>query len=57
MPLKDFIAETMRIIQSEPRAREICVEGVKPLRFAEANGAYHSVFEGLGRMVLNRDPE
>jgi len=40
MPLKDFIAESMKILKSSPEATEICVERVKPLRFAEASGGY-----------------
>jgi uncharacterized oxidoreductase len=44
MPLKDFIAETMDILRSSPGSTEICVERVKPLRFAEANGGYDAFF-------------
>jgi uncharacterized oxidoreductase len=40
MPLKDYIAETMEILKASPDATEICVERVKPLRFAEASGGY-----------------
>ena len=52
MPLKDFIAETMQIIQSQPEAREICVENAKGLRFAEANGAFDAAFHALSQMSL-----
>ena len=45
MPLKDFIAETMKILKSSPEATEICVERVKPLRFAEAKGGYDTLFK------------
>jgi uncharacterized oxidoreductase len=45
MPLKDFIAEVMNILKTSPSATEICVERVKPLRFAEANGGYDAFFE------------
>ena len=47
MPLKDFIAEVMTILKNTPEATEICVERVKPLRFAEAGGnydAFHKAF-------------
>jgi len=44
MPLKDFIAETMKILKTSPDATEICVERVKPQRFAEANGIYDGFF-------------
>jgi uncharacterized oxidoreductase len=45
MPLKDFIAETMNILKTSPDTTEICVERVKPLRFAEANGGYDAFFK------------
>jgi uncharacterized oxidoreductase len=38
MPLKDFLAETIEILRTQPRATEILVERVKPLRFAASNG-------------------
>jgi uncharacterized oxidoreductase len=45
MPLKDFISETMNILKTSPGTTEICVERVKPLRFAEANGGYEAFFK------------
>jgi uncharacterized oxidoreductase len=45
MPLKDYIAETMNILRNSPGATEICVERVKPLRFAEANPGYDAFFK------------
>jgi len=45
MPLEDFIAETMNILKTSPDATEICVERVKALRFAEANGGYDAFFK------------
>lgn len=45
MPLKDYIAETMNILRSSPGSTEICVERVKPLRFAEANAGYDAFFK------------
>ncbi len=50
MPLRDFIAETMQIIQSNPDSQEICVENAKGLRYAEANGAYDAAFQALSQM-------
>jgi uncharacterized oxidoreductase len=47
MPLKDFIAETMQLLTTQPEATEICVERVKPLRFAEANGGYDSFLKNF----------
>ena len=45
MPLADFIAETMSILTNSPETVEICVERVKPLRFAEAGGGYDGFFK------------
>ncbi len=44
MPLEAFITEVMHLIESQPDAAEICVERVKPLRFAEKNGDYDAFF-------------
>ena len=44
MPLDAFITETMSILKNSPDATEICVERVKPLRFAESNGGYDAFF-------------
>jgi uncharacterized oxidoreductase len=44
MPLEKFIAETMQILKNSPGAAEICVERVKPLRFAEKSGNYETFF-------------
>jgi uncharacterized oxidoreductase len=40
MPFDEFIQETMGILTTQPTPQEICVERVKGLRFAEANGQY-----------------
>ena len=53
MPLKDFIAETMQILKSQPEARENCVERVKPLRFAEATGSFDKMLQMLGQMTID----
>jgi uncharacterized oxidoreductase len=45
MPLAEFIAEVMAILKNSPAATEICVERVKPLRFAEAGGQYENFFK------------
>lgn len=47
MPLKDFISEVMSILRSSPDVSEVCVERVKPLRFAEANGGYDKFYKML----------
>jgi uncharacterized oxidoreductase len=46
MPLQDFITETMTLIKSTPAPTEICVERVKPLRWAE-RGDYAKTFQNL----------
>jgi uncharacterized oxidoreductase len=54
MPLKEFISETMKILKTSPNATEICVERVKPLRFAEASGNYDEVFQTFnGRIAAH----
>jgi uncharacterized oxidoreductase len=50
MPLKDYIAETMEILKSEPANGEICVEKVQYLRRAEAEGRFDEAFTALGEM-------
>jgi uncharacterized oxidoreductase len=47
MPLKDYISEVMNILKTSPEATEICVERVKPLRFAEAKGGYDGFFKNF----------
>jgi uncharacterized oxidoreductase len=47
MPLADFISESVGILTGQPEAKEINVERVHPLRYAERNGAYDATFKGL----------
>jgi uncharacterized oxidoreductase len=47
MPLKEFISETMSILENSPNATEICVERVKALRSAEASGQYDAFFKNF----------
>jgi uncharacterized oxidoreductase len=47
MPLEEFIAETMSILENQPDAPEICVEYVKSFRYAEQSGNYEAVFNRL----------
>ncbi len=44
MPLTDYIAETMKLLASEPEPAEILVERVKPQRFAEREGRYDAFY-------------
>jgi uncharacterized oxidoreductase len=52
MPLKAFISEVMNILKTSPLATEICVERVKPLRFAEATGNYEAVFKTFNGSIV-----
>jgi uncharacterized oxidoreductase len=54
MPLKEYIAEVMTILTTQPSLTEICVERVKPLRFAAEGGHYDSVFKGLNEAMARR---
>jgi uncharacterized oxidoreductase len=47
MPLKDYIAETMKILKEQPEAKEILVERVLPLRNAEKSGDFDKAFQGF----------
>ncbi|MFG2679729.1 SDR family oxidoreductase [Streptomyces sp. NPDC048392] len=47
MPLDEFVAEVMSLIETQPDAREIQVERVKYLRYGEARGDYEQVVETL----------
>jgi uncharacterized oxidoreductase len=47
MPLDEFIAEVMVLLESQPDAKEIQVERVKFLRYGEARGDYDQVVATL----------
>ena len=47
MPLDEFVADVMALLESEPDAKEIQVERVKFLRYGEARGDYDQVVETL----------
>ncbi|MCI4064510.1 SDR family NAD(P)-dependent oxidoreductase [Micromonospora sp. R77] len=49
MPLDDFVAEVVGLIESQPDAREIQVERVKFLRYGEARGDYDQVVAMLNQ--------
>ena len=52
MSLQDYIAETMQILKTQPTPAEICVENVKFLRFAEANGSFDTALGALSLISL-----
>jgi uncharacterized oxidoreductase len=47
MPLDEYVAEAMELIQRQPDAKEIQVERVKFLRYGEARGDYDQVVQML----------
>jgi uncharacterized oxidoreductase len=51
MPLDDYIAETMKLLQGQPQTDEIVVERAKPFRFAERNGAYDDIYLAFNQAV------
>ncbi len=51
MPLEDFIAEVMAILRKNPNVQEICVERVKPLRFAAESGTFDQTFQHLNESM------
>jgi len=50
MPLKDYIAETIEILKTQPTPPEICVKRVDFLRYAVENGNYDDVFNTVNSM-------
>ncbi len=56
MPLEEYIAETMALLQTTPDAEEIVVEDAKAFRFAERNGTFDKVYPILNeRMAADAD--
>ncbi len=51
MPLADFLKEALQILKSQPNVAEVCVERVKPLRFAAESGAFDAAFQGLNEAM------
>ncbi len=50
MPVDAFVTEVVELIEAQPDAREIQVENVKFLRFAQANGRYDTVVGQLNQL-------
>ena len=51
MPLAAFISEVIQILKTQPALTEICVERVKPLRFAAQNRTFDPTFQGLNNSM------
>jgi len=51
MPLDDYVAETMSLLQSQPEADEIVVERVRTFRFAERDGAYDDIYPAFNEAI------
>lgn len=51
MPLDDYVAETMALLQSQPDASEIVVERVKAFRYAERDGTYHDIYPAFNEAI------
>ena len=54
MPLKDYIAETMDLLTSQPTPQEICVKNVHALRFAAEEKRFESTFNGMNDAMTER---
>ena len=52
MSLPDYIDQTMQILKIQPTPSEICVEHVKFLRFAEAQGNFDKALQMLSALKL-----
>jgi uncharacterized oxidoreductase len=52
MPLDDFIAEVMTLLQTKPDAEEIVVERAKGFRFAERDGAYGEIYPVFNEQMI-----
>jgi uncharacterized oxidoreductase len=51
MPLDDFVAEAMGLLQSQPEADEIVVDRAKPFRFAERDGKYDEIYPTFNEAI------
>jgi uncharacterized oxidoreductase len=51
MPLEEYIAETMTLLQTTPDAEEIVVEAAKAFRFAERNGSFDEIYPVLNERM------
>lgn len=56
MPLGEFVAETVALLESQPDTKEIQVERVKFLRYGEVRGDYDQVVEVLNASDPHANP-
>ena len=54
MPLADYIAEVMAILEANPTGEEIVVERCRPLRAAQDDAAHAAVFARINAAFLNK---
>jgi uncharacterized oxidoreductase len=51
MPLDEYIAETMTLLQTQPDADEIVVERARGFRFAERDGSYDDLYPRFNQAI------
>ena len=53
MPLVEYIAEVIQILEKQPEAKEICVKRVYPLRYSAEQGQakYEEMFDGFNGAI------
>jgi uncharacterized oxidoreductase len=51
MPLDEYVAETMTLLQTQPQADEILVDRVKGFRFAERDGVYDEIYPAFNEAI------
>jgi uncharacterized oxidoreductase len=54
MPLENFLTEVTQILRTQPSVTEICVERVKPLRFAAERGTIDQTFRSLNEEMAGQ---
>lgn len=47
MPLDAFADEVMALLDAQPASGEVCVEAVRPFRYAEAEGRFDEVLASM----------
>jgi uncharacterized oxidoreductase len=52
MPLEKYLADTFAILEREPDVEQVVIEGVAPLRYAEASGEYRETLNKRNDMLF-----